>query len=130
MIDKKLQRIVYNKAYFYSINWYLILQNSLKLIVADIMSTKVDSCAFSDRMGALKGNIVDADGSTFPRTFVVSAGCDVLLTEQHDFVKKMRKSGNECQQIVLDGAIHGFAMYGKEFDQYNTDILKQIAEWI
>lgn len=73
---------------------------------------------------------LETDMSVFPRTFVVSAGCDVLLTEQLDFAEKMRKSGNECQQIVLDGAIHGFAMYGKEFDQYNTDILKQIAEWI
>ena len=66
----------------------------------------------------------------FPRTFIVSAGCDVLLTEQINFVEKMRKAGQECEHVILDGAIHGFAMYGKEFDNYNTNILQQVYEWI
>ena len=36
----------------------------------------------------------------------------------------MQKSNNTCQQLVLDGAIHGFMTYGREFDGYNTEILK------
>ena len=73
---------------------------------------------------------LETDMSVFPRTFIVSAECDVLLTEQCDFVRKMHNAKKECRHMVVDGAIHGFMTYGREFDNYNTDILKQIAMWL
>ncbi len=74
--------------------------------------------------------ILEDNMDVFPKTFIVSAGCDVLLSEQSAFFKKMQDSGNICQQLVLDGAIHGFMTYGREFDGYNTEILKQISGWL
>lgn len=74
--------------------------------------------------------ILENDMSVFPKTFVVSAGCDVLLSEQSAFFEKMLYSNNACRQLVLDGAIHGFMTYGREFDKYNTEILKQVSGWL
>lgn len=74
--------------------------------------------------------ILEDDMRVFPKTFIVSAGCDVLLSEQSAFCKKMQESGNICQHLVLDGAIHGFMTYGREFDKYNTEILKQVSGWL
>ena len=74
--------------------------------------------------------ILETDMSVFPKTFIASAGCDVLLTEQFEFAEKMRAAGNDCQQIILDGAVHGFMTYGREFDRYNTEILQKISEWL
>ena len=74
--------------------------------------------------------IFEDNMAVFPKTFIVSAGCDVLLSEQKAFCEKMQKSNNTCQQLVLDGAIHGFMTYGREFDKYNTEILKQISGWL
>jgi len=74
--------------------------------------------------------ILEDNMNVFPRTFIVSAGCDVLLSEQKAFCKKMQSLNNACQQLVLEGAIHGFMTYGREFDKYNTEILKQVSGWL
>lgn len=74
--------------------------------------------------------ILEDDMRVFPKTFIVSAGCDVLLSEQKAFYDKMQSSNNACQYLVLDGAIHGFMTYGREFDKYNTEILKQVSGWL
>lgn len=74
--------------------------------------------------------ILENDMSVFPKTFIVSAGCDVLLSEQKAFCDKMQSSSNACQHLVLEGAIHGFMTYGWEFDGYNTEILKQVSGWL
>lgn len=74
--------------------------------------------------------ILEDNMNMFPKTFIVSAGYDVLLSEQNTFCKKMQNSENICQQLVLNGAIHGFMTYGREFDEYNTEILKQISGWL
>ena len=74
--------------------------------------------------------ILENDMNVFPKTFIVSAGCDVLLSEQSAFFEKMLYSNNACRQLVLDGAIHGFMTYGREFDKYNTEILKQVSGWL
>ena len=73
---------------------------------------------------------LETDMSVFPRTFIASAGCDVLLTEQYEFAEKMRAAGNDCQQIVLEGSVHGFMTYGREFDKYVTEILQKISNWL
>lgn len=74
--------------------------------------------------------ILENDMNVFPKTFIVSAGCDVLLSEQSAFFEKMLYSNSACRQLVLDGAIHGFMTYGREFDKYNTEILKQVSGWL
>jgi acetyl esterase/lipase len=71
--------------------------------------------------------ILEEDMSIFPDTMIVSAGCDVLLTHQMQFKNKM---SDKCEQIILDGAVHGFMTYGKEFDHINTNVLKHVSGWI
>jgi acetyl esterase len=73
---------------------------------------------------------LECDMNAFPRTLLISAGCDVLLSHQLEFAAKMQKSKNNCKQIILDGAIHGFITYGREFEQYNTKILMDVSAWI
>ena len=63
--------------------------------------------------------ILEDDISVYPRTFIASAGCDVLLSEQLAFFQKMPKG--TCEHVVLNGAVHGFMTFGKEFDKYNTE---------
>ncbi len=71
--------------------------------------------------------ILENDMSVFPDTIIVSAGCDVLLSDQIEFKNKMK---DRCTQIIVDGAIHGFLSYGKEFEQINTDVLKSASDWL
>ncbi len=74
--------------------------------------------------------LLEKNIEVFPKTVIVSAGCDVLLTEQIEFVKKMKREEKDCEHIILDGAIHGFMTYGKEFNRYNDDILKNILSYL
>ncbi len=67
------------------------------------------------------------DMDLFPKAMIVSAECDVLLSDQIAFTKKM---GDRCHQIIVGGAIHGFFSYGKAFDLINTDLLKTILKWL
>lgn len=71
-----------------------------------------------------------ADASIFPKTFIVSAGCDVLLDSQIYFSKKLRERERIFQHIIVDGAIHGFMTYGKEFDEHVTHVLTTVDAWL
>ncbi|MDR2408278.1 MAG: alpha/beta hydrolase [Bacteroidales bacterium] len=73
---------------------------------------------------------MECDMNVFPKTLLISAGCDVLLSHQLEFATKMQRFKNDCEQIILEGAIHGFMTYGKEFEQYNTNILMNVSVWI
>lgn len=72
--------------------------------------------------------ILEDDMSVYPRTFIASAECDVLLSEQLEFSQKM--SQGTCEHVVLNGAVHGFMTFGKEFDKYNTKILEKVRKWL
>jgi acetyl esterase len=73
---------------------------------------------------------LECDMNAFPRTILISAGCDVLLSPQLEFAAKMKRSQNDCKHIILDGAIHDFIIYGREFERYNTNILTDISAWL
>lgn len=65
------------------------------------------------------------DVNAFPRTFIVSAACDILLDGQLSFFKKLQNAGIEVYRTVLEGAVHAFATYDKYF---NDDINRILAE--
>ena len=74
--------------------------------------------------------ILAEDMNCFPRTMIVSASCDALFSHQLMFKDRMLAAHNDCQQIILDGAVHGFMTYGKLFDDYNSEILQRVANWM
>lgn len=71
-----------------------------------------------------------ADVSVFPKTFIVSAGCDVLLDSQIYFSKNLREKNAIFQHIIVDGTVHGFMTYGKEFDERVSEVLKTLHAWL
>lgn len=66
----------------------------------------------------------------FPRTFIVSAGCDILLDSQVNFCRGLKEAGIACAQEIVAGTIHGFMQYGKFFDDVITENLRKISSWI
>jgi acetyl esterase len=62
----------------------------------------------------------------FPRTILISAGCDVLLDAQIDFAEKLKKANKLICHEILDGVIHGFMTYGKQFESIITNVLKTV----
>ncbi len=70
--------------------------------------------------------ILEDNMSIFPKTTVISAGCDVLLDENLQFIKKLKNSEVEAEHIIVEGAVHGFMTYGKEFEEEITKILKNL----
>ncbi len=113
--------------YTESYNKYADVPTLSKLSVKYFLSKYIGNQSADNK---LISPILEDNMAVFPKTFIVSAGSDVLLSEQKAFCEKMQKSNNTCQQLVLDGAIHGFMTYGREFDGYNTEILKQVSGWL
>jgi tetratricopeptide (TPR) repeat protein len=70
---------------------------------------------------------LEFDMHVFSKTLLISARCDVLLSHQLEFAAKMQNFQNNCKQIILDGAIHCFMTYGREFEQHNTKILMEAS---
>ena len=66
------------------------------------------------------------DAKVFPETFLISAGCDVLLDGQLEFVNKLKTAEINVYQNILNGSIHGFMTYGKYFDEDISAILNEI----
>lgn len=70
--------------------------------------------------------ILEDNMSIFPKTTVISAECDVLLDENLQFIEKLKNSEIKADHLIVEGAIHGFMTYGKEFDEEITKILKSL----
>ncbi|MDR1365531.1 MAG: alpha/beta hydrolase [Holosporales bacterium] len=70
------------------------------------------------------------DASVFPKTVVVSAGRDVLLDGQLEFVSKLESANVPVQHIKIDEAVHGFMNYGREFAEEALEVLSQVSQWL
>ncbi|MDR1475200.1 MAG: alpha/beta hydrolase [Holosporales bacterium] len=68
------------------------------------------------------------DPGIFPRTIVVSAGCDILLDGQLEFIKKLESVNVPVHNINVAGAIHGFMNYGKEFGNEISEVMFSLAK--
>ncbi|MDR1031632.1 MAG: alpha/beta hydrolase [Holosporales bacterium] len=70
------------------------------------------------------------DASVFPKTVVVSASCDVLLDGQLEFISKLESANVPVQHINVDGAVHSFMNYSREFVDEVPKVLSQISQWL
>lgn len=70
--------------------------------------------------------ILENNLKVFPKTTIISADCDVLLDEQFEFIKKLKDGKVETRHIIVEGTVHGFMTYGKEFDEAVTKTLKNL----
>lgn len=66
----------------------------------------------------------------YPKTIIVAAGSDVLLDGQIALFNKLKEKNRNVKLFVVDGAIHGFMTYGKEFDDIVKAALQKIKEYI
>ena len=73
---------------------------------------------------------LEQDLTVFPRTFMISAECDILLDSQIVFCKRLKDAGIDCKQEIAAGSVHGFMQYGKFFDNIITKILQKISLWL
>ena len=69
---------------------------------------------------------LETDVPVFPTTVIISAENDVLIDGNRDFVLKLERVGVSAQHIIVPGAVHGFATYGKEFDAEVSAVLEKI----
>jgi acetyl esterase len=72
--------------------------------------------------------LLEENADIFPRTIVISADCDALLDEQTEFVKKLRDAGVKAEHIIVEGTVHGFTIYVKDFASKINAVLMQAAE--
>lgn len=73
---------------------------------------------------------INAPAQSYPKTFMVAAGCDVLLDGQIALYEKLKKAGIPVQLLIKKGAVHGFMTFGKEFDESVCYALKEIKKWM
>lgn len=67
------------------------------------------------------------DAGIFPKTFLISASCDVLLDDQLVFADKLKSAKIPVYHTILDGSIHGFMTYDKYFNNDINSILVSIS---
>lgn len=63
--------------------------------------------------------------SVFPKTILIPAECDVLLDSQLELEKRLKETKIPIFQIHTKGTVHGFMMYGKEFEEEVSYVLEQ-----
>lgn len=73
---------------------------------------------------------LNAAAQNYPKTFMVAAGCDVLLDGQIALYEKLEEAGIPVKLLIKQGAVHGFMTYGKEFDRDVCNALERIKGWI
>lgn len=73
---------------------------------------------------------INGDPALYPKTFIIAAGCDILLDGQLKLFEELKKNNILTEMLIEDGAIHGFMTYGKEFDENITKLLIKVKEWM
>lgn len=73
---------------------------------------------------------INGDAVAYPKTIIIAAGCDVLLDGQLELFNKLTAHNRPTKLLVVDGAVHGFMTYGKEFDDEVDNVLHKVKEWM
>ena len=67
----------------------------------------------------------------YPKILLISAGYDVLLDGQLEFIEKLKKSEREDYvHIVDEGAVHGYMTYGRYYDALITKNCEKIRDFL
>jgi acetyl esterase len=66
---------------------------------------------------------------TLPRTLVIAAGCDVLLDEDAEIVRRIQAAGGRARLTTYDGMVHGFWRHPELFDAAE-DSLAEIGRFL
>ena len=67
----------------------------------------------------------------YPKIMLISAGYDVLLDGQLEFIEKLKKSEREDYvHIVDEGAVHGYMTYGRYYDALITKNCEKIRDFL
>lgn len=93
--------------------------------VEQYIGTKIDDpkSARNELMFPIYG-----EAKAYPKTIMIAAGSDVLLDGQIALFNKLKENDRPVKLFIVDGAIHGFMTYGKEFDDIVNVVIQKIRE--
>jgi acetyl esterase len=68
--------------------------------------------------------------SNFPRSYIATAGCDVVRDDGETYAAKLKAAGSDVKMKRFDGMIHGFLEQGDRLPQVALELFQDIKQFI